>query len=81
MQDNYGKQRIKFAAGDLVMYPGSSVHRVEPVKRGQRLGCFFWSESMVRDDAQRRLLYDMDLAIMTLREKDRARLKAPKSSA
>ena len=52
------------------MYPGTSVHRVEPVTRGERLACFFWIESMVRLDAQRRLLYDMDLSITALRQKD-----------
>ena len=71
--DTYGEQRIKFDAGDLVMYPGTSVHRVEPVTRGERLACFFWIESMVRADAQRRLLYDMDMAITALRQKDMAK--------
>ena len=70
VQDTYGEQRIKFAAGDMVMYPGTSVHRVEPVTRGERLGCFFWIESMVRQDAQRRLLFDMDMAILELRRAD-----------
>lgn len=70
VQDTYGEQRIKFDAGDLVMYPGTSVHRVEPVTRGERLACFFWIESMVRLDAQRRLLYDMDMSITALRQKD-----------
>ena len=70
VQDTYGEQRIKFDAGDLVMYPGTSVHRVEPVTRGERLACFFWIESMVRADAQRRLLYEMDMAITALRQKD-----------
>ncbi|CAM3366917.1 Fe2+-dependent dioxygenase [Polaromonas hydrogenivorans] len=72
VQDTYGEQRIKFEAGDLVMYPGTSVHRVEPVTRGERLACFFWIESMVRADAQRRLLYEMDMAITSLRQKDLA---------
>jgi PKHD-type hydroxylase len=67
VQDTYGEQRIKLQAGDLVMYPGTSVHRVEPVTRGERVACFFWIESMVRPDAQRRLLYDMDMAILGLR--------------
>ena len=67
VQDTYGEQRIKFDAGDLVMYPGTSVHRVEPVTRGERLASFFWIESMVRRDDQRRLLYDMDMAITALR--------------
>lgn len=70
VQDTYGEQRIKFDAGDLVMYPGTSVHRVEPVTRGERLACFFWIESMVRQDDQRRLLYEMDMAITALRQKD-----------
>lgn len=69
VQDTYGEQRIKLDAGDLVMYPGTSVHRVEPVTRGERLASFFWVESMVRHDAQRRLLYDMDMAILALRQK------------
>ncbi len=67
VQDTYGEQRIKLQAGDMVMYPGTSVHRVEPVTRGERVACFFWIESMVRQDAQRRLLYDMDMAILGLR--------------
>jgi PKHD-type hydroxylase len=70
VQDTYGEQRIKFDAGDLVMYPGTSVHRVEPVTRGERLASFFWIESMVRSDAQRRLLYEMDMAITSLRQKN-----------
>lgn len=70
VQDTYGEQRIKFEAGDMVMYPGTSVHRVEPVTRGERLACFFWIESMVRGDAERRLLYEMDMAITALRRKD-----------
>jgi PKHD-type hydroxylase len=68
VQDTYGEQRIKFNAGDLVMYPGTSVHRVEPVTGGERLASFFWIQSMVRADAQRRLLYEMDLAITALRQ-------------
>ncbi|PTT87206.1 Fe2+-dependent dioxygenase [Pelomonas sp. HMWF004] len=63
----FGEQRIKLAAGDLVVYPGSSVHRVEPVTRGTRLASFFWIESMVRGDEQRRLLYEMDMSLMALR--------------
>jgi PKHD-type hydroxylase len=68
VNDTYGEQRVKFEAGDLVMYPGTSVHRVEPVSRGERLACFFWIESMVRRDDQRRLLYDLDMAILALRQ-------------
>ncbi|MGM9481947.1 Fe2+-dependent dioxygenase [Roseateles sp. NT4] len=65
--DTFGEQRVKLAAGDLVVYPGSSVHRVEPVIRGTRLASFFWIESMVRSDEQRRLLYEMDMSLMQLR--------------
>ena len=72
VQDTYGEQRIKFDAGDLVMYPGTSVHRVDAVTRGERLACFFWIESMVRRDDQRHLLYEMDMAITALRQKDLA---------
>lgn len=68
VNDTYGEQRVKFDAGDLVMYPGSSVHRVEPVTRGERLASFFWIESMVRRDDQRRLLYELDMAILALRQ-------------
>ena len=63
----FGEQRVKLAAGDLVVYPGTSVHRVEPVTRGERLASFFWIESMVRADEQRRLLYEMDMSLMRLR--------------
>ena len=68
VEDTFGAQRIKLAAGDMVLYPGTSVHRVEPVTRGHRLASFFWLESMVRSDEQRRLLFDMDTHLMRLRE-------------
>src|SRR6187431_1171164 len=64
---SFGEQRIKLDAGDLVLYPGSSVHRVEPVTRGVRLASFFWIESMVRHTEQRRLLWELDGAIVSLR--------------
>ena len=67
VEDTFGTQRVKLPAGDLVLYPGTSVHRVEPVTRGHRLASFFWVESMVRSDEQRRLLYDMDRHLMHLR--------------
>ena len=68
--DTFGSPRIKLAAGDAVLYPGTSVHRVEPVTRGVRLASFFWIESLVRGDEQRRLLFDMDQALMQLRTRD-----------
>jgi PKHD-type hydroxylase len=67
IEHSFGPQRVKLAAGDLVLYPGTSVHRVEPVTRGARLAAFFWIESMVRRDDQRQLLFDMDMALMRLR--------------
>ena len=67
IEDTFGAQRVKLAAGDMVVYPSSSVHRVEPVTRGARLACFFWLESMVRGDEQRRLLYELDMALLKLR--------------
>jgi PKHD-type hydroxylase len=69
VQGSFGEQRFKPAAGDAVLYPGTSVHRVEPVTRGVRLASFFWIESMVRSDEQRRLLFDFDMHLMRLRER------------
>ena len=64
--DTFGTHRVKLPAGDLVLYPGTSLHRVEPVTRGVRLASFFWIESMVREDGQRQLLFDLDAAIREL---------------
>ena len=66
VEDTYGLHSVKLEAGDLVLYPASSLHRVEPVTRGARVASFFWVQSMVRGDAQRTLLFDMDLAIQRL---------------
>ena len=63
-----GAPGIKLRAGGLVLYPSGNVHRVEAVTRGRRLACVSWVESMVRDAAQRDLLFDLDLAILKLRE-------------
>ncbi|AKJ26773.1 Fe2+-dependent dioxygenase [Caldimonas brevitalea] len=68
IEDTYGTQAVKLPAGDMVIYPSSSVHRVEPVTRGARLASFFWVQSMVRSDEQRRLLFDLDMSILNLRE-------------
>ena len=68
VQDTFGEQRVKLRAGDMVLYPGTSVHKVEPVTRGYRLACFFWIESMVRSDEQRRLLYELDMNLVRLRQ-------------
>jgi len=67
IEDTFGTQPIKLAAGDLVLYPASSVHHVSPVTRGARLASFFWIQSMVREDHKRRLLFDLDVNIQRLR--------------
>jgi PKHD-type hydroxylase len=67
IRDVAGDRSIKLAAGDMVLYPATSVHRVAPVTRGERLACFTWLQSMVRDGGQRQLLFDMDMALLTLR--------------
>jgi PKHD-type hydroxylase len=64
--DTYGTHSARLPAGDLVIYPASSLHRVTPVTRGTRLASFFWVQSMVRDVGQRSLLFDLDMAIMAL---------------
>lgn len=64
--DTFGTHRIKLPAGNLILYPGTSLHRVVPVTRGTRLASFFWIESMVREDSQRQLLFDLDTAIQEL---------------
>lgn len=66
VHDAYGSHRAKLAAGDLVVYPATSLHEVTPVTRGVRVACFFWIQSLVRDDAQRGLLFDLDNAIQRL---------------
>jgi PKHD-type hydroxylase len=66
VEDTYGVQRVKLPAGDMVLYPATSLHRVEPVTRGSRLASFFWVQSMVRDDARRALLFDLDMSIVRL---------------
>jgi PKHD-type hydroxylase len=68
IEHGFGEERVKLPAGDMVLYPSSSVHRVEPVTRGARVASFFWIESMVRGDAERRALYELDLSVMALRE-------------
>ena len=67
VSDTYGEHEVKLPAGDLVIYPASSLHKVMPVTRGARLASFFWVQSMIRDDAQRRLLFEMDASIESLR--------------
>jgi PKHD-type hydroxylase len=66
IEDAYGEHAVKLPAGDMILYPASSLHRVEPITRGSRWASFFWAQSMVRADAQRSLLYDLDNAIQAL---------------
>lgn len=66
VEDVYGPQSIKLPAGHMVLYPASSLHKVQPITRGERVASFFWIQSMVRDDGERALLFDMDLAIQRL---------------
>ncbi len=66
VEDTFGTHNVKLAAGDLVLYPSSSLHRVEPVTRGTRIASFFWTQSMIRDVGQRQLLFDLDQAIQRL---------------
>jgi PKHD-type hydroxylase len=66
IEDTFGVQSIKLPAGHLLLYPASSLHRVEPVTRGTRTASFFWIQSMVRDDGARRILFDLDSAVQTV---------------
>jgi PKHD-type hydroxylase len=66
VDDTYGSQSVKLPAGHMILYPSTSLHRVTPVTRGTRLCSFFWIQSMIRDDAKRSLLFDMDVAIQRL---------------
>jgi PKHD-type hydroxylase len=66
IEDTYGPQSVKLAAGDLVVYSADSVHRVLPVTRGARTAAFFWMQSMVRDDGARTLLHELDTSIRAL---------------
>ncbi|MBO0800856.1 MAG: Fe2+-dependent dioxygenase [Blastocatellia bacterium] len=66
IEDTYGVHSVKLPAGHLILYPASSLHQVHPVTRGTRLASFFWIQSMVRDDGQRNLLFDLDLAIQQI---------------
>jgi PKHD-type hydroxylase len=66
VEDTYGVHTVKLPAGQLVLYPATSLHHVRPVTRGARLASFLWIQSMVRDDGERTLLFDLDLATQRL---------------
>jgi PKHD-type hydroxylase len=66
VSDTYGEHEVKLPAGDAIIYPSSSLHRVQPVTRGARLAAFFWVQSLIRDDHRRRLLFELDTSIQRL---------------
>lgn len=66
VEGHYGAQEVKLPAGDMVLYPSTSLHKVEPVTRGERVASFFWLQSMIRDDQNRSLLFDLDQTIQEL---------------
>ena len=68
VDDAYGAHQVKLPAGDMILYPASSLHRVMPVTCGVRLASIFWVQSMVRDDGERSLLFDLDMAIAQVSE-------------
>ena len=66
VQDTYGEHTVKLPAGDMIVYPATSLHNVTPITRGSRIASFFWTQSMIRDESKRSLLFDMDMAIIKL---------------
>lgn len=67
-EDTYGTHAVKLPAGDAIVYPATSLHHVTPVTRGARISSFFWTQSLIREDTRRSLLFDMDMAIMRLNQ-------------
>lgn len=68
VEDTYGSHAVKLPAGDAIVYPATSLHHVTPVTRGARISSFFWTQSLIRNDGRRGLLFDMDMAIMRLNQ-------------
>jgi PKHD-type hydroxylase len=66
VEDTYGSHAVKLPAGDMIVYPATSLHHVTPITRGARIASFFWTQSMVRDESKRSLLFDLDMAIVKL---------------
>jgi PKHD-type hydroxylase len=66
VEDTYGTHSVKLPAGDMIVYPATSLHNVTPITRGSRIASFFWTQSMIRDESKRSLLFDMDMAIIKL---------------
>lgn len=78
VEDSFGHQSVKLAAGDAIVYPGTSLHRVNPVTKGTRYASFFWTQSLVRSETQRHLLFDLDQSIqqLTLDHPDHPKISA-----
>jgi len=70
IEDTYGAHEVKLPAGDAILYPATSVHRVLPVTRGTRLAAFTWTQSLVRDGVRRQMLFDLDMTIVKLRARE-----------
>ncbi|MCK9918064.1 Fe2+-dependent dioxygenase [Microbacteriaceae bacterium K1510] len=66
VEDTYGAHAVKLPAGDMIVYPATSLHHVTPITRGSRIASFFWTQSMIREEGKRALLFDMDMAIIKL---------------
>ena len=66
VEDTYGQHSVKLPAGDMIVYPATSLHNVTPITRGSRIASFFWTQSMIREESRRSLLFDMDMAIIKL---------------
>ena len=81
VEDSYGEKSVKLAAGDMVLYPATSLHRVEPVTRGNRVSSFFWIQSIIRQDAHRALLFELDASIQRLAGSDLAQSAPVKQSS
>jgi len=81
VEDTYGSKSVKLRAGHMVLYPATSLHRVEPVTRGARVSSFFWIQSMIRQDSQRTLLFDLDQAIQRLAGSGVAKEESVKASS
>ena len=71
VEDTYGVHSVKLPAGHMILYPSTSLHHVQPVTRGARIASFFWIQSMVRDDGERTLLFDLDLSIQNINRESR----------
>ena len=81
VEDSYGEKSVKLAAGDMVLYPATSLHRVEPVTRGNRVSSFFWIQSMIRQDTHRTLLFELDASIQRLAGSEHAQSAPVKQSS